>query len=485
MSKSRVKAPLKELTLPQEALICARLAHFVSGALKSRFPSLTVKLWSDSEIVLHWLLSTKLLKQFIANCTQEIKKLFSVAVWSHCPTHDNPADMLTRGINATQFHSSSLWPHGPQWLPFVEQWPSWTCSKIFHLQLSEITDAEDPATTASNAVTRTDGTTQTDPKEKQPGIHNLIDVSRYSTLSSLLAVTAYVLRFVKNLQNNATKTVGPLSLQERQDAQRKWIQNSQVQIYAEEISNLRSKSSTRLTLVRQLRLFLDADGFLRCGGRIHNAPLADSAKFPYLLPPNHPFTVLIVYEAHRKQLHSGVNAVVTLLRQSFWITAIRQYVRKLLCCYVTCRKVEETALRAPDPAPLPKLRVQETTPFSVTGVDFTGPLCVRSENGVTKSYICLFTCAVIRAVHLEVVSVLSEESFLQAFRRFSSRRSLPRHMISDNASTYLASAETLNELFQSPSLKEQFSRQGVEWKFIPKQESPLGILTGHSDPPHP
>ena len=371
MSKSRV-----ELTLPQlelmAALICARPAHFVSGALKSRFPSLTVKLWSDSEIVLHWLLGTKPLKQFIANRTQEIKNLFPVAVCSHCPTHDNPADMLTRGINATQFHSSSLWQHGPQWLPFVEQWPSWTCSRILDLQLSESTDAEDPDTAASNAVTMTDGTTQTDPEKKQPGIHNLIDVSRFSTLSSLLAVTAYVLRFVKNLQNNATKTVGPLSVQERQDAQN----NSQAQIYADEVSNLRSKSSTRLTLVRQLRLFLDADGFLRCGGRIHNAPLADSAKFPHLLPPNHSFTALIVYEAHRKQLHSGVNTVVTLLHQSFWITAIRQYVRKLLRRCVTCRKVEGTAFRAPDPAPLPKLRVQETTPFSVTGVDFTEPpLC--------------------------------------------------------------------------------------------------------------
>jgi hypothetical protein len=42
-------------------------------------------------------------------------------------------------------------------------------------------------------------------------------------------------------------------------------------------------------------------------------------------------------------------------------------------------------------------------------------------------------------------------------------------MISDNASTYVASAETLKELFESPSLKEAFSRQGVEWKFIPKR----------------
>ena len=42
-------------------------------------------------------------------------------------------------------------------------------------------------------------------------------------------------------------------------------------------------------------------------------------------------------------------------------------------------------------------------------------------------------------------------------------------MISDNASTYLASAETLQELFQSPSLKEVFGRQGIDWRFIPKR----------------
>ena len=202
--------------------------------------------------------------------------------------------------------------------------------------------------------------------------------------------------------------------------------------------------------MRQLRLFLDADGFLRCGGRIHNAPLAKSAKLPYLLPPSDPFTTLTAYETHRKQLHSGFNATVTALR-------------------VTCRKLEGTTFIAPVPAPLPKYRVQEAAPFTVTEVDFTGPLYVRSESGETKSYICLFICAVTRAIHLEFVSDLSEETFLQAFRRFSSRRSLPLLMKSDDASTYLAAAETLKELFQSHSLKELFGRQGVEWKSIPKR----------------
>jgi hypothetical protein len=50
-------------------------------------------------------------------------------------------------------------------------------------------------------------------------------------------------------------------------------------------------------------------------------------------------------------------------------------------------------------------------------------------------------------------------------------------MISDNASTYVASAETLEELFESPSLNEAFNRQGVECKFIPFDTLVSPIMT--------
>ena len=114
-----------ELTLPQlrllAAFVGARLANFVSSALKSRYPNLKVKLWSDSEIVLHWLCSNKQLKLFIGNRTGEIKSLFPLSAWNHCPTNENPAHLLTRGTNTTQLHSSALWTHGPYWLPFESQ----------------------------------------------------------------------------------------------------------------------------------------------------------------------------------------------------------------------------------------------------------------------------------------------------------------------------------------------------------------------------
>ena len=99
MAKSRV-APLKKINLTTARAHGARLAKFLSQALKFRYPDMKIKLWSDSEIVLHWLSSSKLLKQFVANRTKE--SLFPMQCWNHCPTSDNPADIPTRGINAKQ-----------------------------------------------------------------------------------------------------------------------------------------------------------------------------------------------------------------------------------------------------------------------------------------------------------------------------------------------------------------------------------------------
>lgn len=50
-------------------------------------------------------------------------------------------------------------------------------------------------------------------------------------------------------------------------------------------------------------------------------------------------------------------------------------------------------------APLPKDRITESPPFEVTGVDFAGPLYVKADDSVNKSYIALFTCAGLRSVN--------------------------------------------------------------------------------------
>ena len=70
---------------------------------------------------------------------------------------------------------------------------------------------------------------------------------------------------------------------------------------------------------------------------------------------------------------------------------------------------------------------------------------------------------------MEVVTDLSTYTFLLAFRRFTSRKSLPQVVISDNGSTYLSAAEELTSLLASQELKEALGRQGILWKFIPKR----------------
>ena len=72
----------------------------------------------------------------------------------------------------------------------------------------------------------------------------------------------------------------------------------------------------------------------------------------------------------------------------------------------------ENPIKPQIPPPLLKVRVTESPPFSVSGVDFTGAVYVKDGEGERKVYICLFTCAATRAVHLEVIVDLSVDTFL-------------------------------------------------------------------------
>ena len=132
------------------------------------------------------------------------------------------------------------------------------------------------------------------------------------------------------------------------------------------------------------------------------------------------FTKLLIYSLHKKILHGGVNSTLAALRQEYWVPSGRQYIKGLLRLCVSCKRHHGKPYPAPEPAPLPKDRLRETTPFTVTGVDFTGALYVRESSGESKICICLFACSTTRAIHLKVVTDLTVETFLLAFRRFVS-----------------------------------------------------------------
>ncbi|XP_006816667.1 uncharacterized protein LOC102806440, partial [Saccoglossus kowalevskii] len=132
--------------------------------------------------------------------------------------------------------------------------------------------------------------------------------------------------------------------------------------------------------------------------------------------------------------------------------------------------------RKPIPAPLQACRLHNAPPVTATGVDFTGAVFVSVEKTERKAYICLLTCAVTRAIHLELVMDLSTDTFLRAFRRFAARRSLPSKIVSDNGSTYLSAAKEIQKLLESASIQNYFANHRMEWSFIPKRAPWFGGL---------
>ena len=144
-------------------------------------------------------------------------------------------------------------------------------------------------------------------------------------------------------------------------------------------------------------------------------------------------------------------------------------VKTLLRRCVRCLKLTGMSYKSPDTPQLPEFRLTEGPLFTACGVDFTGTLYYKATSIPNKAYICLFTCAVTRAVHLEVVGDLSTQTFLRAFRRFAARRSTPRHLISDNGSTFIAGAKQIQDLCENSEVISFLANRKVEWTFIPKR----------------
>ena len=76
--------------------------------------------------------------------------------------------------------------------------------------------------------------------------------------------------------------------------------------------------------------------------------------------------------------------------------------------------------------PLPTERVTESPPFTYTGVDYFGPLFIKRSKNKEKVCICLFTCLVTCAVHLEMMYDMSAQQFLLGFRRFIAQYGNPK-----------------------------------------------------------
>lgn len=95
----------------------------------------------------------------------------------------------------------------------------------------------------------------------------------------------------------------------------------------------------------------------------------------------------------------------------------------------------------------------------------------------------LYLFVAIKAIHLEIVSDLATDAFLNAFKRFTSRRGKPTNVYSDNDKNFVGANKKLEkcrELFDQEQRRRDITdftdSQGIRWHFIPAHVPYFGEL---------
>ena len=230
-------------------------------------------------------------------------------------------------------------------------------------------------------------------------------------------------------------------------------------------------------LVINLDLFLDDKGLIRSRRRI-----AKSLRVSYdiqnhvLMGKGHKLTELIVEFYHYSCKHFGLQTTLNNVRTGgFWIPKMRQVVKSILSKCIICRKFNSLSFRYQRMMNLPKHRVNLVKQIQHTGVDFTGHLWVKNEEGeIVKMHILLFTCLNVRAVHIELVPDMSTHQFVLAFSRFTNVYGIPSHLYSGNAKSFIAGAEILQKALVCREYKANFDAFDIRLVKIPLYSAWVG-----------
>ncbi|KAL6442302.1 hypothetical protein ACFW04_002511 [Cataglyphis niger] len=114
-------------------------------------------------------------------------------------------------------------------------------------------------------------------------------------------------------------------------------------------------------------------------------------------------------------MHGGIQLTLGSVRQRYWIPRGRQLVKAIIQrCVIYARW--RAATQQQIMGDLPRFRVTPERPFLQTGVDYAGPIQLRTTKGrghrSYKAFVAVFMCLSTKAVHLEIVSDYSADAFL-------------------------------------------------------------------------
>lgn len=456
-AKSKV-SPTKVTTLARlelcAALLMSKLIKTVHDAYRDRVKISGIFAFSDSTVALSWIHSSPhRWSVFVSNRVAQCQENLASQNFYHVAGIENPSDCLSRGLLPSQIVGHDLWWNGPGWMRRpVSEWPIESFSPPKGCEVPEQRASVFAATTAQRDA---------------PVLHEL--AQRLSSWDKLLKAVVYVLKFLKRLPS--VDDINSLIV-----AEKAVIRAVQSMHFSEDIALLK-KGKLPSKKLRNLCTFLDEEGILRIGGRLAKSDLPFEAKHPALLPKHDHVVDLIIRHYHVLNCHTGPGLLVSILRQRYWILDARTVVRAKVRQCNACFRVNPSH-PTPKMADLPAFRIREAKAFTHTGVDYAGPLRItltrRRGQHAQKAYICLFVCLVTKAIHIELVSDLTSDSYLAAFKRFIARRGPVSCLYSDNGTNFVGAKAQLDEF--NKALRPELISHRIDWKMIPPRAPHFGAM---------
>ncbi|KAK7571949.1 hypothetical protein V9T40_014421 [Parthenolecanium corni] len=462
-SKTRL-APNTKLSIPRLELLAAvtacRYLRYVEQALELKEDT-TKYLWGDSRCVIAWTKSKKILPAFVDKSVKIIKEA-GLTEFRYVPTGENPADAASRGASIDELKRIDWW-RGPVWLADSSKWPD------------QKNDCEQKTVMDQFAAEHEEEVKKDVNVAQSEGAPFGLNPNDFETMGALLRRTAYLLRAAgRFLRGRGTlPELGPLDYQR---ARIIWLRWDQQRFY--EPAN---RNKTNVSYLKNLRVSEDENGIMRCHTRLRRA---QNEIEPILLVKRSTLTRLLILSFHLMNRHVGTAHTLAALRRQYWLPHGRREVFTVIKehCH-TCRRYEAKPYQTPEMAPLPEFRVSRTeTPFTNIGVDVFGPFRVRvgdnRDSPVVKKWVIIFTCLVVRAVHLEVLDEMKATDFLDSFRRFIGRRGVPRIIVCDNAPQFYVVEGIFQcawRRFAEADVNEKYYAQhGIEWRFVPAHSPWMG-----------
>jgi hypothetical protein len=456
------------------ALILSRLVRYVNETIEPSLKKLQkaqgqVVCWTDSTATLAWVRQPeKEWPTFIRNRVVEIDKNVTSTVWRHVPGVLNPADHPSRGLTAQELASCKEWLSGPDFLMRDQaQWPGQDDIPVPEVVQADLDKMKAKAKTLSIRKA----------KNEKAWVSPL-NGTEFPTFDKFLFVVSIWLRFVKFLRTpkeERHKLKGPLTHAELTTAEFTLVLWAQKRHLSDDMDRVRFGDEPSRAL-KNLGPKINERGLLIVGGRLENAKLPEGMKHQVILPIKDELVEKLVLMYHLSLFHADRTTTLAALRLRYWLLTSRRELRRIFAKCYACRWTS-TGPAQQIMAPLPLDRVQVSDAFTVVGIDVTGPFMVKrcagaqGEDNLIKSWVILFTCATTRAVHLELMTDMTTDSFIAALQTMMNQRGRCRKVYSDNAPQFKRADKELRKLWSELD-KDKVARQlgqagkPIEWEFI-------------------